>query len=97
MRVGVGENIRRLAGMHLARQEDVGAYLGMTKAGVSNIVTGRSQPSVTTARKLAAGFGISLDALFSEDPKVPLGEALASFDEAPLARRRRDQARPTRP
>jgi transcriptional regulator with XRE-family HTH domain len=90
--MSVGENIRRLAGMHLARQEDVASYLGMTKAGVSNIVTGRSQPSVTTARKLASGFGISLDALFSEDPKVPLREALTSFDEAPLARQRRDEA-----
>jgi DNA-binding XRE family transcriptional regulator len=72
--------------MHLVRHDQLAVYLGITKAGVSNLVTGRSQPSLTTARKLAVGFGITTDALFAEDPKVPLGEALGSFDEAPLGR-----------
>jgi hypothetical protein len=39
-----------------------------------------------TARLLASGFGVSIEALFSDDPKVPLWEALKSFDEAPLKR-----------
>lgn len=82
--MSVGSNVRRLAGMHLLRHEDLAAYLGITKAGVSNLVTGRSQPSLTTARKLAVGFGVTTDALFSEDPTVPLRQALDSFDEAPV-------------
>jgi transcriptional regulator with XRE-family HTH domain len=82
--MSVGLNVRRLAGMHLLRHEELGDYLGITKAGVSNLMTGRSQPSMKTARLLASGFGVSIEALFSEDPKVPLGEALRSFDEAPL-------------
>jgi transcriptional regulator with XRE-family HTH domain len=83
--VSVGSNVRRLAGMHLVKHEELAQYLGITKAGVSNLVTGRSQPSMKTARLLAAGFGVSIEALFSDDPKVPLREALNSFDEAPLA------------
>jgi transcriptional regulator with XRE-family HTH domain len=85
--MSVGLNVRRLTGMHLLRHEELADYLGITKAGVSNLMTGRSQPSMKTARLLASGFGVSIEALFAEDPKVPLSEALGSFDEAPLAKR----------
>jgi hypothetical protein len=50
---------------------------------------GASSVALAVAADLAVGFGTSIEALFSDDPKVPLSEALKSFDEAPLGKRER--------
>jgi DNA-binding XRE family transcriptional regulator len=80
------ENLRRLIGMHVLRQEDLAQEVGLSKQAIFNIVSGRSVPGSQTAIKLAAAFGIGLDDLFADDPRVCLRAAVDALEDAPVRR-----------
>jgi len=80
------ENLRRLIGMHVLRQEDLAQEVGVSKQAIFNIVSGRSAPGSQTAIKLAGAFGIGLDDLFADDPRVCLRAAVEVLEEAPVRR-----------
>jgi transcriptional regulator with XRE-family HTH domain len=79
----VGENLRRLLGMHLMRMDDFAARLGLSAQAVYNIAQGRSEPRARTALAIAEAFGIELGALFSE-PGACVRAGAAAFDRAPV-------------
>jgi DNA-binding XRE family transcriptional regulator len=82
-------NVRRLAGMHLVSMERLAEYVGVSRPTIQAIVahdlTRRSRPKAETAIKIANAFGVSLNALYQE-PALCLEEAVAHFDEAPIAK-----------
>jgi len=51
-------------------QDDLAAFLGVTKASVSKWETGQSYPDITLLPKLAAYFGISIDELIGYEPQM---------------------------
>jgi transcriptional regulator with XRE-family HTH domain len=83
----IGENLRRLAGMHLVSLVDLANYVGLSRQAVQSIASGKSQPSAANLKRLAEAFGVSADALFGE-PQACLAEALRDFNQAPIARAR---------
>lgn len=74
-------------------QEELAAYIGITKASVSKWETGQSYPDITFLPLLASYFNISIDELISYKPQMEqedikelyhrLAEAFSekSFDE----------------
>jgi DNA-binding XRE family transcriptional regulator len=83
----LGTNVRRLVGMHAMTLEEFAQWLGMSRQGIHNIASGKSQPSLVTARKIAAAFGVSTDAL-AADPQQLLMEAANAFHSAPVEKNR---------
>jgi DNA-binding XRE family transcriptional regulator len=85
----LAQNVRRLAGMHLASIEKLAEYCQVSRPTMQAIVTPdltiRSRPRAETALKIAEAFGVTLNALYQE-PDVCLGEALDHFRDAPIAR-----------
>jgi len=72
-------------------QEELAAYVGVTKASVSKWETGLSYPDITLLPVLAAYFDISIDALLGYSPQLTEAEAdalyarlAASFAESPF-------------
>ncbi len=84
----LAQNVRRLAGMHLASMERLAAYIGVSRQTMQALVAHdpvqRSLPKAETAMKIAEAFGVSLNALYSE-PEECLREAVEHFSEAPIA------------
>jgi transcriptional regulator with XRE-family HTH domain len=89
--VNMGDNVRRLAGMHLVQHEDLATLVGLSKQGLSNIVAGRSNPSSATAYKLGQAFAVPMDALFA-DTETCLRAGLDGFAEAPARKLARGRA-----
>lgn len=81
----VGDNIKRLCGMHLVSQEELARHVGLSKQGLNNVVVGRSQPSIVTAQKIAEAFGIGVDALLTNYYEC-VSAAAAAMQEAPIDR-----------
>ena len=83
----IAQNVRRLAGMHLASMDKLAQYLGISRPSLQAIVAvephHRSLPKAETAMKLAEAFGISLNALYSETEEC-LREAIENFERAPI-------------
>ena len=83
----LAQNVRRLAGMHLASMDKLAQYIGISRQTMQAIVAHdpeqRSLPRAETAIKIAEAFGVSLDALYSE-PVECLREAVNRFEEAPI-------------
>jgi DNA-binding XRE family transcriptional regulator len=83
----LAQNVRRLAGMHLASMEALASYVAVSRQTMQSIVAhephNRSLPRADTAIKIAEAFGVSLNALYS-DPIECLREALENFEEAPI-------------
>lgn len=77
----VHENLRRLAGMHLVTQQRLAVALGMSRQGINNLYKGRSDPSMSTATRIAVLFGIGLDDLYA-DTGTCLLRALEEWDHA---------------
>ena len=82
----VGENLKRLAGMHDLSQDQLAALLGLSRQGVNNIMKGRSNPSMTTVFSAARFFGITTDELLG-DTRVCLIAAAQAYDDAPVSNR----------
>jgi DNA-binding XRE family transcriptional regulator len=84
----LAQNVRRLAGMHLASMDKLAQYIGISRQTMQAIVAHdpgqRSLPRTETVIKIAEAFGISLDALYRE-PVECLREALEHFEQAPIA------------
>ncbi|MBC3795614.1 helix-turn-helix domain-containing protein [Acetobacterium tundrae] len=73
-------------------QEELAAYIGVTKASVSKWETGQSYPDITYLPQLAAYFNISVDDLLGyspqmtkEDIKTLYHELASKFAEQPFA------------
>jgi DNA-binding XRE family transcriptional regulator len=85
----LAENVRRLAGMHLVSMEGLAKFIRVSRPTIQAIVaydlTRRSRPKAKTAIKIADAFGVTLNALYQE-PVLCLQEAVAHFDEAPIAK-----------
>ena len=85
----LAQNVRRLAGMHLVSIEHLAEYVGVSRPTMQAIVaydlTQRSRPKTETAIKIADAFGVTLNALYQE-PGECLQEAVAHFQDAPIAR-----------
>lgn len=84
----LAQNVRRLAGMHLASMEKLAQFVSVSRPTMQAIVAHdpaqRSLPKAETAIKIAEAFGVSLNALYQE-PLDCLREAVEHFDEAPIA------------
>jgi DNA-binding XRE family transcriptional regulator len=85
----LAQNVRRLAGMHLASIEKLADYIGVSRPTLQAIVAHdpaqRSLPKVETAAKLAEAFAVSLNTLYQE-PEICLREAAENFGQAPIAK-----------
>ena len=51
-------------------QEEIAAYIGVSKASVSKWETGQSYPDITFLPQLAAYFNISIDELMGYEPQM---------------------------
>jgi transcriptional regulator with XRE-family HTH domain len=78
----IGENVKRLAGLHLVSHVELAEFVGLSRQGMQNILSGKSQPSVKTLDRLARAFGIRLDDLLA-DPKQCLRAAVEVLEDAP--------------
>ena len=79
----VGENLRHLIGMHGLSQGELARFIQISASGLTNIVNGRSEPALRTARQAASAFGITVDELY-EDLIRCLRAAAVAFDTAPV-------------
>jgi DNA-binding XRE family transcriptional regulator len=91
----LAENVRRLAGMHLASLETLAEYIGVSRQAMHAMVaydlSSRSMPRTDTAIKLAEAFAVSLNALYQE-PVDCLQEAVGSFNDAPIKQHVKERA-----
>jgi transcriptional regulator with XRE-family HTH domain len=85
----VGENTRRLMGMHLLTQEELGEMIGLSRQGMNNILMGSSEPRTSTLFKIAEVFGIDNPRALTEDAATCLAAAIEGFDQAPARKRKR--------
>lgn len=60
--------IRRKKGL---KQEEVARIVGMSRAGYSNIETGKRRPSVDVARKIAAALGFEWTRFYDDGNGSP--------------------------
>ena len=79
----LGTNVRHLLGMHNVSQQRLARYLGMSPQGLWNILHGRSEPRSRTAQRIAAAFGITMDALFADTGSC-VRAAAGVFERAPV-------------
>src|SRR5438876_6829977 len=79
----LGTNLRHLLGMHDVSQQRLARYLGLSPQGLWNIVHNRSEPRSRTARRIAAAFGITMDALFADTGSC-VRAAAGVFERAPV-------------
>jgi DNA-binding XRE family transcriptional regulator len=82
-RTRAGANIRHLVGMHDLRRDQFASYVGISSAGLRDIVNGKSEPSLATVRRIATAFGLTIDDLYSTRPHC-LRAAVIAFDRAPV-------------
>lgn len=78
-----GVNLRHLIGMHDLRRTELAAQMGISPTGLTNILNGRSEPTLRTAGRAAAAFGISIDDLYGDLPRC-LRSASVAFETAPV-------------
>ncbi len=79
----LGTNLRHLLGMHNVSQQKLARYLGLSPQGLWNILHGRSEPRSRTAQRIAAAFGITMDALFADTGSC-VRAAAGVFERAPV-------------
>jgi transcriptional regulator with XRE-family HTH domain len=79
----LGSNLRHLLGMHNVSQQRLARYLGLSPQGLWNILHGRSEPRSRTAQRIAAAFGITMDALFADTGSC-LRAGAGVFERAPV-------------
>lgn len=60
-------------------QEELAAYIGVSKASVSKWETGQSYPDITFLPQLAAYFNISIDELIGYEPQMTTGDIRALY------------------
>ncbi len=82
-RTPIGRNLRHLLGMHDLRRADLANEIGISTTALTNILQGRSEPTLRTARRAAAAFGVSIDDLYG-DLDHCLQAAVTAFDAAPI-------------
>ena len=80
-----GRNLRHLIGMHDLRQGDLARFIGISPTGLANILSGRHEPTLRTAGRAAAAFGITIEQLCGDRNRC-LQAAVAAFDSAPIRR-----------
>lgn len=68
----IGENIRALRLRKGLTQEQVAQQLGVTYQAVSKWENGTNTPDIALLPKIAALFGVTIDALFNQDATSPL-------------------------
>ncbi|MFI5051016.1 MAG: helix-turn-helix domain-containing protein [Gaiellales bacterium] len=78
-----GRNLRHLIGMHDLRRAELAAYIGISPTGLANILNSHSEPTLRTAGKVAAAFGISLDELYGDLTRCVRAASVA-FETAPV-------------
>ena len=78
-----GTNLRHLLGMHNVSQQRLARYVGLSPQGLWNILHGRSEPRSRTAQRIAAAFGITMDALFADTGSC-VRAAAGVFERAPV-------------
>lgn len=69
--------------MHDVRREQFAIYVGISSAGLRDIVSGKSEPSLATVRRIAAAFGLTIDDLYASRPHC-LRVAAIAFERAPV-------------
>jgi DNA-binding XRE family transcriptional regulator len=86
--LNLAQNVRRLAGMHLASMDTLAQYCKVSRQTMQSIVAQdparRSMPKAETAIKIAEAFAIPLNSLYQE-PVECLRDAVDHFEEAPIA------------
>ena len=82
-RTRAGSNIRHLLGMHDVGRERFASYVGISSAGLRDIVNGKSEPSLATVRRIATAFGLTIDDLYATRPHC-LRVAAIAFERAPV-------------
>ncbi len=68
----IGENIRALRLRRGLTQEQVAQQLGVTYQAVSKWENGTNTPDIALLPEIASLFGVTIDALFSQDAAPPL-------------------------
>jgi DNA-binding XRE family transcriptional regulator len=82
-RTRAGANIRHLVGMHDLRREQFAGYVGISSAGLRDIMNGKSEPSLATVRRIATAFGLTIDDLYATRAHC-LRVAAIGFERAPV-------------
>jgi transcriptional regulator with XRE-family HTH domain len=82
--VAVGENVARIAGLHLLSQGELAGVAKVSRQALNGITQGRREPSIQTAQRLSRALGIGLDDLYASDPVDALTAALSAFYVAPV-------------
>lgn len=68
--ITLGNNIYRLRKDARLTQDDLAAFLGVTKASVSKWETGQSFPDIELLPKIATYFGVTVDDLIGYEPQM---------------------------
>ena len=68
---------------HDLRRAELAAYIGISPTGLANILNSHSEPTLRTAGKMAAAFGISLDELYGDLTRCVRAASVA-FETAPV-------------
>lgn len=68
--VNLSKNLARLRKEHQVTQEELAAFLGVTKASVSKWENAQSLPDILLLPQLAAFFGVSVDALMGYEAQL---------------------------
>jgi transcriptional regulator with XRE-family HTH domain len=74
----LGENVRRLAGLHLLSQREIAERIGVTRVTISRICAGSRLPRRAHLAALAELFAVDVDDLF-DDPRACVIAAAAAF------------------
>lgn len=82
LHVNLATNLKRLAGMHLVRQDELAEAVGLSRQGIHHLFAGKSAPRTNTAMAIAQFFGITVEDLYSE-PGECLRAASAVYESAP--------------
>ena len=72
--------------MHDLRRADLAHHIEISPTALTNILQGRSQPTLRTARRAAAAFGVSIDDLYGDRDRC-LRAAVVAFESAPIRER----------
>ena len=78
----MGEYLQRLKELRLDRglsQKDIADYLGITVAAYSLYERGAREPNITTLKKLAAYFNVSLDYLLENDETNEINDRTTKY------------------
>jgi transcriptional regulator with XRE-family HTH domain len=77
-------NLRRLMGMHGVQQRELAEVVGISKQAVFQLLSARHGPSLPTARRLSALFGVELGVLLDGSEAEAVQAGAANFDSAPI-------------